>query len=183
MLRGTLLTLLIALTVAYPLAVYYGLQHVSPRIMAAALAAIIGLRLLTDRQRRFLPVGLVLLVFSAVAIWRDDLTTLRLYPVLVNLVMLGLFSWTLLFPPSLIERLARLKEPDLPPSGVRYTRRVTQVWCGFFVLNGSIAAYTALYSSLATWTLYNGLISYLLMGTLFGGEFLLRLRIRKQPAP
>ena len=171
MLRGTLLTLLIALTVAYPLAVYYGLQHVSPRIMAAALAAIIGLRLLADRQRRFLPVGLVLLI------------SLRFYPVLVNLVMLGLFSWTLLFPPSLIERLARLKEPDLPPSGVRYTRRVTQVWCGFFVLNGSIAAYTALYSSLATWTLYNGLISYLLMGALFGGEFLLRLHVRKQPAP
>jgi uncharacterized membrane protein len=102
--------------------------------------------------------------------------------VLVNLVMLGLFSWTLLSPPSLIERLARLKEPDLPPSGVHYTRRVTQVWCGFFVLNGSIAAYTALYSSLATWTLYNGLISYLLMGLLFGGEFLLRLHVRKQSA-
>lgn len=183
MLRGTLLTMLVALTVAYPLAVYYGLQHVSPRVMAAALAAIIGLRLLADRQRRFMPVGIVLLVFSAVAIWRDDLATLRFYPVLVNLVMLGLFSWTLLSPPSLIERLARLKEPDLPPSGVRYTRRVTQAWCLFFVVNGSIACYTALYSSLATWTLYNGLISYLLMGLLFGGEFLLRLHVRKQPAP
>lgn len=183
MLRGILLTLLIALTVTYPLAVYYGLQHASPRILAAALAAIIGLRLLADRQRRFLPVGLVLLLFSAAAIWRGDLATLRLYPVLVNLVMLGLFSWTLLSPPSLIERLARLKEPDLPPSGVRYTRRVTQAWCVFFVLNGSIAAYTALYTSLATWTLYNGLISYLLMGLLFGAEFLLRLHVRKQSAP
>ena len=94
--------------------------------------------------------------------------------------MLALFAASLYRPPSLIERLARLREPDLPPEGVRYTRRVTQLWCLFFVLNGSVALYTALFTSLATWTLYNGFIAYLLMGTLFAVELLCRTHLRKR---
>ncbi len=73
-------------TLAYPLAVYFGLRHLPPLALAAALAAVVGLRLLLDRQRHWRPVGVVLLVFCALAIWRDDVVTLRLYPVLVNLV-------------------------------------------------------------------------------------------------
>ena len=124
--------------------------------------------------------GAALLVFSLVAVLRGDAVTLRFYPVLVNLAMLVLFAASLYRPPSLIERLARLREPDLPPEGVRYTRRVTQLWCLFFVLNGSVALYTALFTSLATWTLYNGFIAYLLMGTLFAVELLCRTHLRKR---
>jgi uncharacterized membrane protein len=79
-----------------------------------------------------------------------------------------------------VERLARLQQPDLPPQGVRYTRRVTQVWCGFFIINGSIALITALWSSFAWWSLYNGLIAYVLMGLLFAGEYLIRRRTQKR---
>jgi len=61
---------------------------------------------------------------------------------------------------------------------VAYTRRVTQVWCGFFVLNGSVALVTALWASDATWALYNGLISYCLMGCLFAGEWLVRRKVK-----
>jgi uncharacterized membrane protein len=56
---------------------------------------------------------------------------LKLYPALVNVVMLLVFGTSLRFGPPLVERLARLQEPDLPPFAVAYTRRVTQVWCGF----------------------------------------------------
>ena len=79
----------------------------------------------------------------------------------------------------IIERLARLQEPDLPPEGVRYTRKVTWAWCGFFIVNGGIAAWTALYADLAAWTLYNGCISYLLMGLMFAVEWLCRRRVRR----
>ena len=61
-------------------------------------------------------------------------------------------------------------EPDFPPAAVVYTRRVTQVWCGFFVVNGLIAVATALWASTAVWTLYNGLLSYVAMGVLMGGD-------------
>ena len=74
----------------------------------------------------------------------------------------------------MIERFARLGEADLPPAAIGYTRRVTQIWCVFFVGNGALAIYTALYASRDDWALYNGCIAYLLMGALFGGEWLFR---------
>lgn len=80
----------------------------------------------------------------------------------------------------MIERFARLHEPDLPESGVRYTRKVTFVWCAFFILNGAAALWTALQASLELWALYNGLIAYVLMGALLGGEFLVRGFVRKR---
>jgi uncharacterized membrane protein len=60
---------------------------------------------------------------------------------------------------------------------VRYTRRVTEVWCAFFVLNAAAAAYTAIYATREAWALYNGVIAYVLMGTLFVAERLLRSRL------
>ena len=68
---------------------------------------------------------------------------------------------------------------DRPPghAASRYTRRVTLAWCAFFVVNGAIAAWTAVYSSREAWVLYNGVIAYLAMGTLFAGERLLRRRL------
>ena len=78
------------------------------------------------------------------------------------------------------ERMARLTQPDLPESGVRYTRAVTQIWCGFFVLNAALSSWTIYLDNLRVWTLYNGLISYLLMGSLFVGEWLYRPHYRKR---
>jgi len=113
------------------------------------------------------------------AMWNNQLSTLLFYPLLVNGLMLLIFGWSLVSPPSLIERLARIQHPDLPPEGVVYTRRVTQVWCGFFIVNGALAAATAVWGSLEIWSLYNGLIAYVLMGLLFAGEYL--VRIKTQP--
>ncbi|WP_431256333.1 hypothetical protein ACQ86G_16380 [Roseateles chitinivorans] len=97
---------------------------------------------------------------------------------LVNFAMLTVFSLSLVRGPSIVERLARLTDPHLPPEAIRYTRRVTQVWCGFFLMNGLIALATALWASERVWALYSGLIAYGLMGLLMGGEWLVRRRVR-----
>ena len=102
------------------------------------------------------------------------------YPVAVNAVMLAIFLSSLWRGMPVIERLARLREPELPAAGVRYTRNVTWAWCGFFILNGAIASWTALYASLATWTLYNGAISYGLIAVMFTGEWLVRHQLRSR---
>jgi uncharacterized membrane protein len=83
-------------------------------------------------------------------------------------------------PPSLIERLARRQERNFPPAAVAYTRRVTQVWCGFFAVNGAVALYTAFYASTAQWSLYNGFVAYLLMGILFAGEYCARIVFKRR---
>lgn len=131
-----------------------------------------------SRAARWLVAGAMLLVASA--IFANQILPLKLYPVLVNLGFLVAFGYSLFFPPSMVERFARLREPNFPSSAVAYTMRVTQVWCGFFILNGAIAFATAVWASEAVWSLYTGVISYVLMGALFGLEFLVRQRFRRQ---
>jgi uncharacterized membrane protein len=122
---------------------------------------------------------LAALLLATIAVWGNALLPLKLYPVLVNGVLLAVFGYSLVHPPSMIERLARMRDPQLPPAAVQYTRRVTQVWCAFFVFNGSVALGTALWASEAVWSLYTSVISYVLMGILFGVEFLFRLRFKR----
>jgi uncharacterized membrane protein len=145
-------------------------------LLLAALARLPALKV--GRAGRWWLGGALLL--AALAVSSNALLPLKLYPVLVNAVMLSVFAYTLVSPPSMIERFARLREPDLPSQAIAYTRRVTQVWCVFFVVNGAISLATALWSSPAVWSLYNGVIAYLLMGLLLGGEYLVRLRFKRR---
>ena len=119
------------------------------------------------------------LLLAGAAVWANAMLPLKLYPVLVNGALLATFGASLAFPPSMVERFARLREQDLPPAAIAYTRRVTQVWCLFFVFNGAVALGTALWASQAVWALYTGVIAYILMGTLFAVEYLVRLRFKR----
>lgn len=94
--------------------------------------------------------------------------------------MLAVFGGSLWTAMPLVERLARLREPNLPPEGVRYTRNVTRVWCVFFIVNGSIALLTVMKGDMQLWTLWNGMIAYILMGTLMATEWLIRQRVMKK---
>ncbi|WP_218048930.1 COG4648 family protein [Curvivirga aplysinae] len=110
----------------------------------------------------------------------NQLAAIKFYPVLVSVGLGGVFLISLIKPPTVIERLARMQEPNLNEAGVRYTRNVTIIWTGFFVLNALISVYTVFFSSLEIWTLYNGFISYLLIGLLFCGEFIIRRYAKKK---
>jgi uncharacterized membrane protein len=68
----------------------------------------------------------------------------------------------------------------LSPAAKAYTRRVTQVWCCFFICNGALALGAALWASQALWSLYTGVVACLLMGLLFGAEVLLRMRFKRR---
>lgn len=166
----------LALSVAYPLVVYWAMGRFEPRWLALLLFAMAALRAAATRQALWLAAAAGAGLLAALATVFNDALPLKLYPALVNAVMLAVFATSLVFPPSAVERIARLTTPDLPPAGVAYTRRVTQVWCGFFVLNGSVALATALWASDQLWAFYNGLLAYVLIGLLFAGEWLVRQR-------
>lgn len=171
---------------AYPLAVYFGLSRWGIGGVAGILAVLFILRLVGGGSAKFKQlkvvawisggVGLTLVLVSA--LFREAGWFL-FYPVVVSLLMLGLFGSSLWQEQSMIERFARIREPDLPTSGIAYCRNVTKVWCGFFIINATIALITC-FQSLEVWTLYNGLISYLLMGSLFAIEFIVRQQQRKK---
>ena len=167
-----------AATLAYPLAVYAGFGRVEPKLMALALVALAAARAWAMRQPLWLAAGVGTALLGLASWFGNAWLPLKLYPVLVNAALLTVFALSLARPPSIIERLARLTEPDLPPAGVAYTRGVTQVWCAFFVLNGTLALVTAMWASPELWALYNGLIAYGLMGLLFSIEWLVRQRVK-----
>ncbi|NMG03847.1 hypothetical protein [Azoarcus taiwanensis] len=169
---------------ATPVLVYLALDRFEPREVALFVLALFVLRAPVDCvaffRRQGLRGALALLAVAGVIafIWgRNDPVWVLAYPVLMNAILFGLFAGSLFRPPSVIERLARLHTPELAPEGVRYTRQVTAVWCGFFVINGGIAWWTAVAASREVWVLYNGLVSYLLMGMLFAGEWCVRRRV------
>lgn len=169
---------LLALTLLYPLGVYAALGRVSAHWLAGALVLLALARAWSSRQGFWVLVAVGAAVLALASWWQGNAQAVKLYPVLVNVVLLAVFSWSLRRPPSVVERLARLQQPELPAAAVVYTARVTALWCGFFVLNGTVAAYTALYSSDAIWALYNGLLAYVAMGVLMAGEWLVRQRVQ-----
>jgi uncharacterized membrane protein len=172
----------------YPLLVYAAIGRFGPSGVAALLAAVCVARLVILKVRApsafggpyltFVCVGGLLL--AAASFWLGSSGAVRYYPVLVNAALLVVFVASLVHPPSVIERIARLRDPDLPAAAVVYTRRVTIAWTVFFVLNGAAAFYTAQFTTLETWALYNGLIAYVLIGALFAVEFAIRTVVKRR---
>ena len=48
----------------------------------------------------------------------------------------------------------------------------------FLVLNAALATYTVLLEDMVLWTVYNGLVAYIAMGILGGGEFAYRMWLK-----
>lgn len=169
------------ITLLYPLVIWLSYGHVEPRLLALLLVSTAVTRLIAFKINRSAYGWLIsALLLAGCAIAWNALLPLQLYPVFINIGMFILFGYSLLFSTPIIERIARLREPNLPPAAIAYTRRVTQVWCLFFLFNGTISLLTVLYAPPEIWFIYNGVIAYLLIGLLFGGEYLVRLRFKRQ---
>lgn len=151
--------------------------------MVVALLAIIVLRAAvmggSPAQRPLLIVsagaGLVVMTTAMLA----PLISLKAYPILFSIGLAAVFSHSLLRPPTVMEQIAWLSRPNLDPAAIAYLRKLTVVWLCFFVINAAISAATAFWGSLEAWTVYNGLISYLLIGSILAGEFTFRRLVRR----
>ena len=171
--------LLTLLMVCYPFAVMWAIQHDQLFLMSGLLIAVAVIRFFLSKDQIFLPLTIFTLLCGTLTLLLQNALWLKFYPVLMSLGSATLFAYTLIRPPTTIERFARLHQPDLPESGVRWTRQVTKVWCGFLVFNALVALITVFLST-QIWALYNGFISYVLMGILLLGEFVLRRSHQQQ---
>lgn len=178
---GKFLAVLNAVLVAgYPLAVYLGLLHLSSRSFGLLLMLLLvpGLAIKARGARRedlwaVARVPLSVLSLVALAALFDDPRFVLALPVLINAALLYNFASSLRTMP-LVERFARMQDPQLGPDQVRYCRSVTRVWCVFFVLNGAVTAALAAFASVSLWALYTGLLAYVLIGLLAAAEYVVR---------
>ncbi len=162
------------ITVLYPLTIYFSLGRIEPRWIAFLLLSVAVFRALASPEKFWRYAAAAAFLLALLSMYLNHATPLKLYPVMVSATLLCVFAISLWHPPSVIERFARLQDPTLPDEAILYTRKVTIIWCGFFMLNGVIALLTTLYASDRVWALYNGLISYCLMGILFAVEWHVR---------
>jgi uncharacterized membrane protein len=162
----------------------YGLKSVVPAQAFTGLALLlIGLRVTTlgsEAMRIWRGPLISAGVVIAVSATFDGWIAAKIYPCALSLATAYAFGTTLRSPPSLIERLARIGEPDMPAAGQIYCRVVTMIWTTWLVVNAAIAALLAILASEEAWALWTGLLAYLFMGVLFGGEMLVRPRLRSR---
>lgn len=172
-----------ALALAFPVLVLVGVwAGVDLRLLACAMA---GLALWrwggSLRRQGVLLLGLAMVACVWLALKRADLA-LKAYPICVNLGLLAVFGQSLWQGPTVVERLATLRQGPLDERGVRYTRTVTKVWCVFFTLNAALSLATALFATERVWALYNGGVAYGLIGLMFAGEWIIRRRVLSKAA-
>jgi uncharacterized membrane protein len=172
-----------AVTASYPFLIWFFADYFQPRSMALGLAGLFLLRYWLQKSTEangkaeswlIMACALFLLIGALI----NDAIWLLAYPVFVSLLFFAVFAFSVFHPPTVVERLARLDFPDLPAHGVLYTRRVTQIWSGFFLGNAAISLLTVIHGDRWLWSLYNGCISYLLMGLLMAGEMLVRRKVK-----
>ena len=101
----------------------------------------------------------------------------RLYPAVMAAIALAAFAVSL-FRTPLVETFARGMGEKLDVRGVAYCRRVTQVWTAFLAAHLAVTIATV-FASDRIWAVYNGFVAYVLMGTLFVGEWIVRRRVRR----
>jgi uncharacterized membrane protein len=174
----------VALKLAYPLVILAAWRYGMARYVGAALFALLWLQrwigagslsaLLRALTALDWGVAAVLSCASAAIALTGSEALLHLYPTLVNAGLFAAFAVTLKRGPTMIEKFARVRHPDLSARQVRHTRSVTQLWCVFFAANGAVSAYLGWHGSRAAWALYNGVIAYALIGALIAGEIVWR---------
>src|SRR6185369_7979069 len=126
--RRILNLLMVVITLAYPLVIWLGQDRFEPRALAILLLLLVVMRLHTLKLSAawcWCVGGTLLLVVCA--LWLNAILPLKFYPVLVNGTLLGLFAYSLLFPPSIIERWARLRNAELPAGDLLYAPRYPSV--------------------------------------------------------
>ena len=188
-----------ALSVLYPALVFCGLVFwdISPRRLSLLL---IGLAFVlffnTTQGRRGASAGatpplkdyalvVLMLACGGVSFFADSLLFLEFYPVLVSLSLLAFFGVSLWKKPSFAFRMACLGDRRVATSPERafverYCDRVTLARCGFFVFNAAVATFTVFVGDSRIWSLYNGLISYILIGLFFAIEWMIRKMMQKK---
>jgi uncharacterized membrane protein/acyl-CoA synthetase (AMP-forming)/AMP-acid ligase II len=181
--------------VLYPAFVYYflvirktPLRMISLFVIAFAFFAFItrtSSKKGGNRGISFVWTSLLLLGVGVLCLITNSVIILKFYPLLMNILFLIAFGLTCFAPPNMIFRFATMQDKSIKGSLSEkrvdaYCRKVTIAWCGFFVFNGNMAAWTIFSGSDVIWSVYNGGISYILMGTFFVGEFIIRKMVQKK---
>lgn len=122
------------------------------------------------------------IIFSLAVVflfWIKRIVFLKYYPPIMNFTVFLIFFTSLFGKETIIQKFARMIDGELDEKALTYTRNVTYVWCAFTLLNTLISIWTIFLSD-EIWIFYNGFLSYILTGFLFGIEYIIRIIFKKK---
>ena len=178
----------------YPILVFYFLiiQKIPIRIFSlftialALFGLITGIINKTDKKFGLsFWNSLLLFIIGGISLILNTNMIPKLFPVFTNIMLLYTFGITLFQPPVMIYRFAVLADKSIPNSPgqkqiAAYCYKVTVVWIVFFIINGSIAAWTVFYGSDFVWAIYNNAVAPILIGIIFIVEFIVRKIVQRK---
>lgn len=160
----------------YPFIVFFGIKVLPPGFLGLLLLVLLAMRfgvLVKEERQILLPVLILFLGYSVVTTILNSVSMLLYYPALVNFSLFVTFANSLRHEESLLLRIVRARGATISEYTPGYLYKLTAVWAGFFVVNGLVSIWSSTLS-MAAWTLYNGMLSYCIVGVLIGGELLFR---------
>ncbi len=106
--------------VIYPALVYYYFDKMPPAFFCLIALGLIGTRIIVTGRRAeghfWLPVLLVAGATMTMVLFIDARLAVKIYPILMSLSVASVFALSLRHPPTVIERLARIRAAgDLSP--------------------------------------------------------------------
>jgi uncharacterized membrane protein len=115
---------------------------------------------------------------------------IKFYPVLTNTAYFILFFTTIIFPPTLAFDISLLLDKRIIGTAAqkpmeRFCKNASVIWCVFFILDAIIAAFTVFVDdpNNTIWVIYNGAITYGVMGIIFVTQVVLgKMLIKKSIA-
>ena len=104
---------------------------------------------------------------------------LKFYPSICNCLIFFIFFSSLFAKETVIQKFAKVCGDELNARGLQDTRIITYVWCIFTFLN-LLVSISTIFLPDRIWILYNGFLSYIMIGLLFGVEYFIRIILRKK---
>lgn len=108
-----------------------------------------------------------------------NLIVFKYYPPIVNFAFFVIFFSSIFQEKTIIQKIALAMEPDANEHVMKYTRKLTYIWSIFMFINFCIS-FATIFLPERIWAIYNGFISYLLVGIFFAVEYIVRINFKRK---
>jgi uncharacterized membrane protein len=165
---------------ASPWVLYWTLTHHSVDVAAIVLVGwvivrVIPIMLSARREQRMAALQLpaIGLVFALLGSIFDNGTWLMILPSATQAAFALAFLRSLTGTP-LIEHFARMMKHELGVRQQAHCRRWTVIWGVYLMILAALGLVLARWAPLRVWTIYVGVLNYVLIGLLFAVEYVIR---------
>lgn len=104
---------------------------------------------------------------------------IKYYPPVMDFFIFLIFFVSAFQKETVIQKFAKMINANLCDLELKYTRNLTYIWCVFLFINFLIALLTVFLSD-KIWFIYNGCVSYCLIGLMFIIEYPIRILFRRK---